>query len=136
MIMDAAIDTLVVKELGRLFHENIIQQIHPTSVSKLCRGSHSFYIQILTTPWKGRWWWECYADNAQVPQSDLVSSYEGGVVVANSSLKVLIRWFPSSSSLLSNFLLSSRSYWDKKKRSRITTDTPTNPFKKCKKVTT
>ena len=45
-----------------------------TRVFKLSRSSQSFYIQILTTPWEGG----RGADNAQVPQSDIMCPARAG----------------------------------------------------------
>ena len=48
----------IVKEWERGFRENtthIFFHGNPTWYSKFSRGSHSFNIQILTSPWKGGW---------------------------------------------------------------------------------
>ena len=50
------------------------------------------------------------------------------------SQKGLFHIQPSCTRLCCICFIFLRSYWDKKKRSRITTDTPTNPLKKSKKL--
>ena len=65
-----------VKECRGAFHDNKIQQMFMETLHEFQnspRDSHSFKIQILTTPWKGGGLGVLQnADNAQVPQSDLM----------------------------------------------------------------